>query len=145
MSNGHSVILLIYFKKQYNTSYSINQSIEILFLYEWKSEKIIETFILEQSISSDLSECSCNAGKLRINVPKNRYATTLPCKIFYLSYTFVNKEPRCNKQYNLTYILQNLFTIFLWLYKCHFRWSLSGNSVVHPKWIYQRQHYQGMC
>ncbi|XP_078330015.1 receptor-type tyrosine-protein phosphatase alpha-like [Crassostrea virginica] len=31
-----------------------------------------------ESISSDLSECSCNAGKLRINVPKNRYATTLP-------------------------------------------------------------------
>ena len=51
---------------------------------EWK---IIKTFILEQSISSDLSECSCNAGKLRINIPKNRYATTLPCKIFSLSYT----------------------------------------------------------
>ena len=87
MSNGHSVILLIYFKKQYNTSYSINQSIDILFLYEWNSINIIETFILEQSISSDLSECSCNAGKLRINVPKNRYATTLPCKIFSFSYT----------------------------------------------------------
>nr|XP_022312103.1 receptor-type tyrosine-protein phosphatase U-like [Crassostrea virginica] len=31
-----------------------------------------------ESISSDVSECSCKAGKLRMNFPKKRYATTLP-------------------------------------------------------------------